>query len=109
MPPSGRERRPLTAFRIFRPPLPVKVDLRDGYPARVAFTGRRANVMAASGPWRTSGDWWREETWQQDEWDLELSFEPARNSNHTKLPERGIYCIYFDSIRQGWFARGMYD
>lgn len=109
MSPSGRKRRPLTAFRIFRPPLPVKVDLRDGHPARVAFNGRRANVIAASGPWRTSGDWWREETWQQEEWDLELSFEPGRNLDHTKLPERGIYCIYFDSIRQGWFARGMYD
>ena len=109
MSPSGRERRPLTAFRIFRPPLPVKVDLRDGHPARLAFNGRHAKVMAASGPWRTSGDWWRGETWQHEEWDLELSFEPGRNLDHTKLPERGIYCIYFDSIRQDWFARGMYD
>ena len=69
-------RRPLTAFRIFRPALPAKVDLRDEPLLRVSFNGLRGQVMAASGPWRTSGDWWREDAWHQDEWDLELRFEP---------------------------------
>lgn len=118
MPATEKNRRPLTAFRNFRPALPAKVHLRNERPARVAFNGHFATVMAASGPWRTSGDWWREDTWQQDEWDLELCFEPPRQSGvHAQIanaelpqtPQHGVYCIYFDAIRQGWFIRGMYD
>jgi protein ImuB len=111
--------RPSTAFRIFRPPLPAKVDLRDARPMRVSFNALRGDVIAASGPWRTSGDWWREDTWQHDEWDLELRFEPAHNPHRNrsaslaKSPQQssdgGVYCIYFDSLRQGWFVRGIYD
>ena len=32
---------------------------------------------------------------------------PARSSH--KRPPHGVYCLYFDSIRQGWFVRGIYD
>ena len=111
-------RRPLTAFRIFRPPLPAKVELRDARPASVSFHTLRGRVIAASGPWRTSGDWWREDTWQHDEWDLELCFEPdagrrlrsqISHDGPAKNPQHGVYCIYFDSLRQGWFVRGIYD
>jgi protein ImuB len=115
-PESGR--RPFTAFRAFRPVLPAKVDLRDLRPARISFNGLSASVIAASGPWRTSGDWWREDTWQQDEWDLELRFGTASHANcreqtaRTKSlqnPQHGVYCIYFDASCQGWFVRGIYD
>jgi hypothetical protein len=81
--------------------VPAKLELRAGRPARVMFQGRRGEVLAASGPWRTSGDWWREDPWQQDEWDVEIQF-------HTS-PERGVYRIYFDGVRRGWFVRGSYD
>ena len=37
----------------------------------------RGDVLAASGPWRASGDWWRENPWQEDEWDLEIRFHSA--------------------------------
>lgn len=106
-------RRPLAAFRAFRPPVPAKVDLCNSRPARVSFNGQLASVLVASGPWRTSGDWWREDAWQQDEWDLELRFAPMRRQfAHAELPQtahHGLYCIYFDEIRQSWFVRGMYD
>ena len=106
-------RRPLAAFRAFRPPVPAKVDLRNSRPARVAFNGRLASVLVASGPWRASGDWWREDAWQQDEWDLELRFEPMprqfSNAELQQTAQHGFYCIYFDAIRQCWFIRGMYD
>jgi protein ImuB len=109
--------RPLTAFRIFRPALPAKVDLRDARPVCVSFNALRGDVIAASGPWRTSGDWWREDTWQHNEWDLELRFEPPPNQSHdrnsnaslAKKPQHGVYCIYFDALRQSWFVRGIYD
>jgi protein ImuB len=111
-------RHPLTAFRIFRPPIPAKVDLRDSRPAIVSFNTLRGEVIAASGPWRTSGDWWRDDTWHHDEWDLELRFDPVpsqsgrgcfSNAPLAKSPPHGVYCIYFDSLRQSWFIRGVYD
>ncbi len=52
------------ATRIFRPPLPATVDVRGGRPVRVVchdargFTG---DVVWAAGPWRASGEWWKEQ------------------------------------------------
>ena len=89
------------SFRAFRPPLPAKIELHAGRPARVMFQGRRGAVRSASGPWRTSGDWWREDPWQQDEWDLEIEFPSS--------PERGLYRVYYDALRRDWFVRGIYD
>ena len=97
-------RRTAVAFRAFRPSVPASIELCEGRPAHVKFNGLRGDVVAASGPWRTSGDWWREDGWHNDEWDLEIHFR-----SNSAGPQRGLYRIYFDSIRQGWFVRGMYD
>jgi protein ImuB len=116
-------------FRVYRPAPRASVTLRDGRPARVSFRGLRGNVTVASGPWRTSGDWWRENPWQQDEWDLEIQFEgvsPKRwepavrttqsppdlftpRQNPPQSPNRGLYRFYFDALLQAWFVRGAYD
>jgi protein ImuB len=111
-------RRHAIGFRVFRPAPSARIELRDGCPVRVFFRGELGNVIAASGPWRTSGDWWREDAWKEEEWDIEILFEHSpysscRNqiSNQGSLrgQRRGVYCIFFDSIRQGWFVRGTYD
>ena len=124
-----------TAFRVFRPSLPAIVEMRDGWVARVSFTGMRGEVVAATGPWRTSGDWWRDDAWEHDEWDIDVRFglpaapllSAARQVSPTRhrgllarsdlfslndlkpSAQRGLYCIYYDSVRGGWFVRGMYD
>jgi protein ImuB len=122
-PSTETKRRPLIAFRAFRPAPPAKVDLHNARPARVAFNGQLASVIAVSGPWRTSGDWWCEDTWRHDEWDLELRFEPIRETaqksgRRTRIsaanlapqfPPNGVYCLYFDATRQTWFVCGIYD
>ena len=117
-------RRSSVGFRMFRPRLPATIELHDGIPNRVFFCGVHGSVIAVSGPWRTSGDWWREDSWLQDEWDIEVwvnspsariihkrnSFS-ALDSNpqqQTAAPS-GTYCIYFDVTAQSWFVRGMYD
>jgi protein ImuB len=106
------------SFRIFRPALPVQLELRNHQPARLIFQGKRGEVLTASGPWRTSGDWWREDPWDQDEWDLEVRFPSAvkrekagADSGKPGEPsgERGRYRIYYDAVRQSWFVRGIYD
>lgn len=100
------------AFRMFRPPLPANVRLHEARPRKVSFRGARGEVLAASGPWRTSGDWWREDAWHQDEWDLEIRFHiPSDRAGKTpaSCPQHGLYRFYFDSISQSWFVRGIYD
>jgi protein ImuB len=64
----------VTALRVMRPPQPVRVEIRNEQPARIYFQGMRGEVIAASGPWRSSGEWWQEDPWHQDEWDLEVEF-----------------------------------
>jgi protein ImuB len=101
-----------TSFRIFRPPVPATLELHAGCPTRVVFQGLRGQVLAASGPWRTSGGWWREDPWQQDEWDLEIHFHSSSGSRDAAAalrPDCGLYRFYFDALRGGWFVRGIYD
>jgi protein ImuB len=95
-------RRPATGCRIFRPCVPVSVELREGCPAKIFFRGLCGRVVAASGPWRTTGDWWRENSWHQDEWDLEIEFQVAGGT-------AGVYSVYYDSDCRRWFVRGVYD
>lgn len=105
-------RQPAIAFRNFRPEWPAKVELRESCPAYIIFRGMRGNITTASGPWRTSGDWWREDAWQQDEWDVNvrLDFSGEQNKRNAHASARdGLYRIYYDALRQGWFVRGRYD
>jgi protein ImuB len=100
------------SFRIFRPPVPATLELHAERPVRVAFQGLRGHVLTASGPWRTSGDWWREDPWQQDEWDLEIHFQSpssGRNAGAAGHPDCGLYRFYYDVLRGSWFVRGVYD
>jgi len=92
----------VTALRIFRPPVPATVTLRDGQPARIACPKReliRGEVLWAAGPWRSSGDWWDQEGWARDEWDIALQ------------EESGIvlYRLVHDLLSGRWYIEGTYD
>ena len=113
--------RPLMALRVFRPPLPATVEVRDGRPVRVfSSSGARGEVVSATGPWRTSGEWWTEDGWQQDEWDVELKKGPGIGGQGTggttsgiencrlKIPDWKLK-IYQDLGSGRWFIRGIYD
>jgi protein ImuB len=109
---NSEARAALTGLRVMRPAQAVRVELRDEQPAKVYFRGMRGEVVAASGPWRSSGDWWQEDAWQQDEWDLAIAFPAAQKEGEQKHGEgrhTGLYRIYYDALRQGWFVRGEYD
>jgi len=118
----------VTGLRVVRPAQAVRVELRDEQPVRIYLRRMRGEVIAASGPWRSSGDWWQEDAWQQEEWDLEIEFSshslvgaqhrcaPSRQNlnlpdaqQFPSSPQRGLYRIFYDALRQGWFLRGVYD
>jgi protein ImuB len=51
----------------------VQVTLESGAPIHLRATGLAGRIVTGAGPWRVSGEWWTEDAFVQDEWDVELS------------------------------------
>jgi len=88
------------ALRIFRPNAPARVENVHGAPHTVAFDGVRYRVTQASGPWRRSGEWWTQDRWGRDEWDLVLTAQDDR---------RLLVRAYRDLLTRQWYIDGEYD
>jgi protein ImuB len=101
--------RPCTmGFRIFRPSWRAEVQTMHGRPTRIGAHDVkssclvRGKVICASGPWRTSGDWWRPDVWARDEWDIAVADSIPKQSD--------VLCrIYRDVQSEEWFVEGIYD
>ena len=94
----------VTALRIFRPALQATVTLRDGKPvhvlARKEITRNiNGEVLWAAGPWRSSGDWWEQEGWARDEWDIAVQQESGIT----------LYRLVRDLFSAQWLLEGSYD
>jgi protein ImuB len=91
---------PALALRLFRPELESSVELTGDKPHLVRLWKKHRRVIAASGPWCSSGHWWnRTFTWIRDEWDVAL-----------KMPQGvELYRIYLDRLRGKWFIQGAFD
>ena len=63
----------ILALRRCRPPRPAQVRLIGGRPVHLRADGLAGPIVAAAGPWRSSGDWWLDSRWVFDEWDVELA------------------------------------
>jgi protein ImuB len=92
----------VTAMRIFRPPVRATITLREGRPAHIVCPKRKeicGEILWAAGPWRTSGDWWEQEGWARDEWDIAL------------LQATGIalYRLVRNLLNGQWLLEGNYD
>jgi len=95
-------------FRVFRPPWRAEVQTMQGQPVRISALGVnsscvvRGKVICVSGPWRTSGDWWRTDVWARDEWDIAIADSAPHQSE--------VLCrIYRDVQNEEWFIEGVYD
>ena len=93
----------VTALRIFRPPIPVAVACRGGEPVHVASKKRRrqveGDVLWRTGPWRSSGDWWAQDGWVHDEWDIAVE-------ENTAIV---LYRLVHDLVSGEWRLEGSYD
>ena len=58
------------AMRRFRPPVALCVQMSASEPCSFFYESTRYTVAEAYGPWRRSGDWWTEEVWSCEEWDV---------------------------------------
>ena len=101
-------------FRIFRPPLRAMVDASRGYPLQLSAWGPNRSVygkvVRLAGPWRKTGDWWRDDCWARDEWDVavETRIGMAGEQRRTKL-SHVLYRIYRELRSGAWFVEGAYD
>ena len=88
-------------LRRFRPPRYAQVIVVNRQPVRVVSPSVSGRVVMAKGPWRTSGDWWREGAWNRDEWDIALE---------SGALYRLFQEISFQEASGGrWFIEGSYD
>ena len=95
--------RPCMGFRMFRPPLRAVVEADQGWPTQISAWGKQRSVYGKvinlAGPWRTTGDWWREDRWARDEWDVTID----------RHGQQSVYRIYRELDSKNWFVEGNYD
>ncbi|MGA8492315.1 MAG: DNA polymerase Y family protein [Terriglobales bacterium] len=92
----------VTALRIFRPPVDVVVTMQDGRPTCIHCHKNKAmqgEILWAAGPWRSSGDWWEQEGWARDEWDIAVQGEM----------DIALYRLVRDRLGGRWLVEGTYD
>ena len=89
------------ALRRFRPAIPARVEVSaELAPVWIGFLRKKGRVLHASGPWRSSGDWWDAAgEWKRDEWDVHITLDGCA----------ALYRIFRDLSSRSWFVEGMYD
>ena len=97
----------VVAVRRCRQPVPARVAAdAKGHPIRVT-TDRRGfaggSVLRATGPWKTSGEWWLsgagqagQAGWDRDEWDVALT-------------DGASYRVFLDHATNRWFIDAILD
>lgn len=117
---SNSGKQPLLALRLFRPAWQLQVRHLEGRPVTVTavampkdLTELRGRILWSAGPWRSSGDWWTENTkgespgkdqvcpWDREEWDVALANETGNGV--------ALYRIYRNLANGCWFADASYD
>jgi protein ImuB len=98
----------ILGFRVFRPPLRAVVQAEGGCPKEISAWDKNkcvyGKVVGVAGPWRTTGDWWRADTWARDEWDVAVA---SRGQTGSRVPV--LYRIYRELNSSSWFVEGIYD
>lgn len=105
---SATSNRQSLGLRMFRPPLRAVVETKQGWPTQISAWGKQRSVygkvVQVAGPWRTTGDWWREDRWARDEWDVAVTA-----SSKTSGDPPCLYRIYRQLDSEMWFVEGNYD
>ena len=82
------------AFRCFRPPVTAEIIVRGKQPIYVNGGYISGPVRACAGPWRVCGEWWTEDVWAYEEWDVEVAEQ--------------LYRVCRELASQTWHVAGVY-
>ena len=104
--PPPKPRPPACALRAIRPPAhaSVRVDMA-GAPVSLQvqdndrFLNIRGRVQASAGPYLLSTQWWNEEAFAREEWDVEIASEGAP----------AAYLIFRDPRNDTWYLAAEID
>jgi protein ImuB len=96
LPAGDRDESPLPriALRRFRRASAAVMLVDNNEPAHVRSADVDGQVVAAAGPFLSSGEWWDSQTWRRSEWDVQL--------------ENGTVCRCHTDGRE-WRIDGIYD
>lgn len=94
VPESLYPRRPAMAFRCFRPAVAAEVIVQDKQPRYVNGGGISGPVQACAGPWRVCGEWWTDDVWAYEEWDVEVGEQ--------------LYRVCCELASRNWHIAGVY-
>jgi protein ImuB len=90
-------RRPRLTLRALRPPSRAEVRVERGRPVSLQSAVSRGEVLTASGPWRTTGQWWSDSThYAVDHYDIQMS-------------DGTVLRLCFDWRTKWWQIEGLYD
>jgi protein ImuB len=90
------------------------VQVARGCPTQISAWDKQRSVhgkvISLAGPWRTTGDWWRNDRWARDEWDLALeSASGVKKSEGYAKQHQVLYRVYRELSSGDWFVEGSYD
>jgi protein ImuB len=99
---AGPSTKPSLTIRRRRPPEEIEVLMGRSGPTALRGRETTARVLVAAGPYRLSGEWWREsrtpEThgWAREYWDVHAS-------------DGAVYRVHQDQHDGRWYLDGYYD
>lgn len=97
---TAKSNRPRMALRRMRPPVHVRVVLSGARPAAFRDPEHAFEITAAYGPWRSTGCWWSNAGWDEEEWDV-----LAETGNGT-----AVACLLVqDRSKNQWRLEAYYD
>ena len=76
----------------FRPPIPARVIMNEVRPAFLYSVRSTGPIREARGPWLLAGNWWEDNHWSREEWDIAMA------EGHYRLVQAG----------EAWFLDGIY-
>jgi protein ImuB len=83
-------------LRAFRPPRQAEVVAVDGRPVVARVGERGGQVVGCAGPYRFVGEWWGDQPYAREEFDVATA-------------DGSLMRVYFDRLEHRWFADGLYD
>lgn len=83
-------------LRLWQPPKPAHVTVVGGKPVAVRVNGSGGVVVAWAGPYRWQGEWWGENAFDRDDYDVATA-------------DGVVWRVFYHRRERRWYVDGVYD